>query len=191
VSGTQAKGAAWTPERLTQLSKSEVENLRANAIRLSASELVAKCDEELGRRAPPKNSPRSGQRPSSSGDVVTGYHFVCANDRGVTPMDDGCFRSGSWVVSEDRVRQSIEYGAYLALHESKAVPSYRQGRILNYARTPRAMVDGEQPEGIEFLVEATNEAYEWVGTGAGEKGYRWEKFAGAPVASDRTDGEDQ
>jgi hypothetical protein len=31
-------------------------------------------------------------------------------------------------------------------------------------------------EGIEFCVQPENAKYEWVGDGAGEKGYKWSKL---------------
>lgn len=80
-------------------------------------------------------------------------------------------------------------GAYLALHESKAEVSYRQGQIVDYATTERNMLHQEDAEpqtkfGVEFVVEATDNPYEWVGEGAGEKGYLWRDTA-ADVATGR------
>jgi hypothetical protein len=35
-------------------------------------------------------------------------------------------------------------------------------------------------EGIEFLVQGTSEPYDWVGGGAGEKGYQWTEVVTPP-----------
>ncbi|MBM3527489.1 MAG: hypothetical protein FJX62_05320 [Alphaproteobacteria bacterium] len=159
--------------------------MRKNAVRLGATDLVTMCDEHLQSRTPVQKKPTQDTHSEHSAtDVVTGYHFVCARDRGVSPAEPGHFWSGSWVVAEGNVRNSLKYDAYLALHESKTAPSYRQGKIVRYRRSARDMLPAEAPgaasrreEGIEFLVRETNEPYAWVGGGAGEKGYRWTKIA--------------
>jgi hypothetical protein len=33
--------------------------------------------------------------------------------------------------------------------------------------------ENRRDEGIEFLIDETNEPYVWIGSGSGEKGYRW------------------
>jgi hypothetical protein len=178
----------WTPEKLAAKSSKEVDAIRRNAVRLGAADLVTMCDEDLKLRAPAqKKQPRYAHSEHSGTDVVTGYHFVCARDRGVSPAEPGRFWSGSWVVAEANVRNSLKYDAYLALHESKTTPSYRQGKILEYRRSARDMLPADAPgaglrreEGIEFLVQETIEPYAWVGGGAGEKGYRWTKIVASP-----------
>lgn len=47
------------------------------------------------------------------------------------------------------------------------------------------MIDKDN-EGIEFLVQETGQPYEWVGAGAGEKGYEWSKRSsrGSPGRED-------
>ncbi len=189
---TKDPAAAWTSERIAKLDKAEITNLRANAIRLGVDVIVERCDDELLHRAPKKQRSREHQAPHSNDSVVTGYHVVCADDRGVTQLDNGRFRSGSWVIAEENVRRSLEYGAYLALHQTKADLSYRQGRILDYARTPRVMVESETgaktEEGIEFLVQATEEPYAWVGTATGERGYRWANMKTGKPIPDPADG---
>jgi hypothetical protein len=181
----------YTREKLSLESRQNVDTIRKNASRLGASDLVEMCDRDLESRAPTK-SKRSQEAHSkvSSADIVTGYHFVCERDRGVTQLGDGCFWTGSWVVAEDNVRNSLKYGAYVALHEAKSEVSYRQGQILNYRRSPRDMLgvnksdlEVKTEEGIEFLVREANEPYAWVGTSTGEKGYRWAKIASTAVAS--------
>lgn len=180
----------WTAERIAELNDSDLKSLAENATRLNAEEIARLCAAELEMRAPVKRSRRTVGGPGRSpSEVVIGYHFVCERDRGVTVLDDGRFKSGSWVVAEDKVEQSIRHGAYLALHESKADPSYRQGKIVGYQTTERNMLrkDETKPQtrtGIEFLVEATDQSYDWVGDASGEKGYKWSDSA----ASDSPDG---
>jgi hypothetical protein len=178
----------YSPEKLAQQSRENVETIRKNAIRLGAIDLVEMCDRDLESRSPRKVKRVGEAHPRlSNTDVIVGYHFVCVRDRGVTLIGDGRFRSGSWVVAEQNIKNSLRYGAYLALHESKSEPSYRQGQILNYQRTPRDMLpsgaDGEDTrveQGIEFLVRGTDQPYAWVGAGTGEKGYEWAKISGLP-----------
>jgi hypothetical protein len=185
---TKSFSHTWTLEKLASKSRQEVEATRKNAARLGAIDLMNMCDADLKLRAPKqKTSVNRPQSEHSRTDVVTGYHFVCARDRGVNPAEPGHFWSGSWVVAEANVRNSLKHDAYLALHESKSDPSYRQGRILNYRRSLRDMLPTDAPgaesrreEGIEFLVHETNEPYTWVGGGAGEKGYRWTKLVSMP-----------
>ena len=163
----------WTPEKLAELTRVELQQLRDNAIRLNDDRVAALCTEELSRRGTtsrPVSSRKSGQR--SHGDVVSEYHFVCERGLGVTDAGDGCFWSGSWVVSESNVTESIKYGAQLALHESKAEPSYLQGEIIDFRRASRDMI-AKTNSGIEFLVRATDRPLDWIGGGSGEKGYRW------------------
>lgn len=168
----------WTPEKVAALDKRELANLLENAKHGNAADVVSMCEAELTTRAPAKV--RSGKlaktkRPS---DFVSEYHFVCGRDRGVIELGNGRFTSGSWVVSVENVRRSLQYGAILALHETKAHKSYRQGRITKYEIASREMVAGKVEEGVEFLVEAFDEPLDWYGDGAGEKGYRW-----APVVA--------
>jgi hypothetical protein len=176
----------YTPDKLARESRENVETIRRNAARLGAIDLVKMCDSDLQVRPSPKSKQNRKARPKlSDTDVVTGYHFVCGRDRGVAQIRNGQFWSGSWVVAEINVKNSLKYGAYLALHESKSETSYRQGQILDYRRSPRDMLHSDKlgeeaktDEGIEFLVQETNEPYAWVGEGTGEKGYRWTKIAG-------------
>ena len=174
---------SWTPEKLRLQNRKSLETILKNAVRLGANDLIELCNNELKARGPQKEkrAPRT-QAQHSEIDVVTGYHFVCQGDRGVTQIGDDRFWSGSWVVAESNVRNSLKYGAYLALHEAKSDASYRQGQILDHRRSARDMLlqteEGNRTEeGIEFLVQGTSEPYAWVGAGAGEKGYLWTKVA--------------
>src|SRR5215204_4513782 len=168
---------SWTTEKLKALDLKQLQSLRGNAVRLGAGDLIQLCDDELQTRRVPKASRVGRTQPEhSETDVVTGYHFVCGRGLGVIEIEGGRFWSGSWVVADDNVRNSIKYGAYLALHEKKSDFSYRQGRIIDYRRSPRDMVS-KTGDGIEFLVQGTREPYNWVGAGAGEKGYQWTQLS--------------
>jgi hypothetical protein len=179
---------SYTPEKLALESRKALETIHKNAVRLGANDLIELCNSELKARAPQK-AKRAARSQANHSDtaVVTGYHFVCQRDRGVILDGDDQFWSGSWVVAEINVRASISYGAYLALHESKADESYRQGQILDYRRSPRDMLSqtdegSKTEEGIEFLVRSTKEPYVWEGAGSGEKGYRWTNMVATPTA---------
>ena len=163
----------WTPEKLAMKTRAEIEDLRARAVRLGAADLVRMCDLDLSSR--PLKAIRPGKNSTAKKlhrQVVLGYHFVCSKGRGVSEEADGRFWSGSWVVAEQNVKESIRRGAYLALHETKAATSYRQGKVVAYRKSPREMIDKEN-DGIEFLVEETDQQLSWVGSGSGEKGYYW------------------
>jgi hypothetical protein len=177
---TPAKSTQWkpTPELLQEYCRSRIETVRQNALKRGSTEIVAMCDAELANRVPAKKGHAAHASPRhSSTDFVSEYHFVCAGDRGVTVLSDGRFKTGSWVVAEATVIQSLRYGAIVALHESRSTPSYRQGRIVDFALTVRNMLaeNVEKTEtGIEFLVVSTPEPLNWIGDATGEKGYRWE-----------------
>jgi hypothetical protein len=164
---------SWTSEKLSSLSKSDLKSLSANAERMKSLDLMELCNAELISRAPMKASAKSSSK-NSMDEVVTGFHFVCTNNRGVVDNGDGSFWSGSWVVAENRVQECIEYEGYLALHENKNEGSYRQGRVVSYRRAPRDMIERDN-EGIEFLVIEDGLHKDWVGSGSGEKGYLWSK----------------
>jgi len=174
---------AWTPERIANLDQKALQALSDNAHRYEIEGLAQLCAAELESRTSAKFSRKGVKRPRRSlSTVVVGYHFVCQRDRGVTNLEGGRFKSGSWVVKEENVQESLRRDAYLALHENKTERSYRQGQIVGYNLTERDMLKGGETEpqtrvGIEFLVEATSEPYDWIGDGAGEKGYRWSDLA--------------
>jgi hypothetical protein len=96
--------------------------------------------------------------------TVRGLHFVCRNDLNVTDHGDGTFETGSWYVA----RQHAETAEYVALHESKAERSYRHGRILRWYTV---LYEGKTR--VVFVVCQEGPLREWVGDGAGEKGYAW------------------
>jgi hypothetical protein len=170
---------SWTPEFIAALDLPKLQSLRANASRLNEQGIVDICNAELEQRKPQKR-PRSETEesvPSRKGQCVVGFHFVCANDKGVMQNPDGTFWSGTWVVNRAHVDRAIEVKGYFALHSSKSELSYRQGVIKAWRKAERERQYGEQPTkvevGIDFLIEPTSEPYQWIGTGSGEKGYNW------------------
>lgn len=163
----------WTPERLAKLALKELRSLHDNALRKNAIEVVSLCEQELACRASIKTSRAPTERiKSDKGSIVIGYHFVCKNSKGVIDNNNGTFWTGSWVVARKNVDESIRYGAYVALHESKDKPSYRQGQILEYRLRERDMVDRDNI-GIEFKIAEDDKPRLWVGDGSAEKGYNW------------------
>jgi len=168
-----AKPHGYTPEKLVGWELAKLRALHENAIRLGEEALAEMCAQEIESRKPQKTSRLQSEHSENS--FVSEYHFVCAKDRGVMAGGPGRFWSGSWVVAEANVKKSIEYGAHLALHETKAERSYRQGKIVDYRRGERDMIDKDN-FGIEFLIEEDNNSLVWAGGGSGEKGYKWEEL---------------
>jgi hypothetical protein len=174
----------WTAERIAALPIEQVKVLRDNALRCGDGTIAALCEEAIGKRTParkrePQRAPRI--RPpaaSHAGQVVVGFHFVCPQEKGITRNEDGTIWTGTWVVAPVHAEFGSKSGAYVALHASKAEPSYVQGTICDWRRSKR---DREYVEdrpvrtefGIDFLLQPTDEPYEWQGDGAGEKGYVW------------------
>ncbi len=95
---------------------------------------------------------------------VIGLHFVCRDDRNVIDHGDGTFDTGFWYVSQ----RHADTAEYLALHDSRAQRSYRQGRVLDWWTTPY-----EGKTRIVFRVREDGVRREWCGGGTGERGYRW------------------
>ncbi len=95
---------------------------------------------------------------------VVEIHLICREGLNVVDLGNEHFRSGYWKISERHAKTAL----YICLHESKNKTSYRQGLIENWERSE------ERPERIIFYAKAMNNPMEWVGNGAGEKGYRWE-----------------
>lgn len=91
---------------------------------------------------------------------VVGIHLVCRGGTNLEELGDGCFKSGYWKIAE----QSASTAEYLALHENKNTPSYKQGIIKSYERYEDRLI---------FYVKETETPKEWVGDGTGEKGYLW------------------
>ncbi|MEL7035765.1 MAG: hypothetical protein AAFO04_09145 [Cyanobacteria bacterium J06592_8] len=78
----------------------------------------------------------------------------------VEDLGDGRFKTGYWKISE----AAANTAHYLALHNQKNLPSYKQGIIDNYERSDDRTI---------FYVRETDKPMEWVGNGTGEKGYLW------------------
>jgi hypothetical protein len=83
----------WTRERVEQLSKQDIEQLRANAERLGETSVVAVCDEALSTR--PK---AAGKRKASSATKAQGRRLISRTKafqaRGVVLPDVGSSWSG-------------------------------------------------------------------------------------------------
>jgi hypothetical protein len=180
MSAGEHQMVAWTSERIAELSIEGVKSLRENARRLANSEVVDLCDAEIARRAPVHTkSPRvKATSESRYGQVVGGFHFVCDKGKGVTNNADGTLWTGTWVVDQVHAERGEKLGAYVALHESKAEPSYLQGIVRGWRKAEREHEYAEgRPvkieSGIVFLLQPTKEPYQWKGDGAGEKGYFW------------------
>jgi hypothetical protein len=178
----------WTAEKLSALDLTKLKVIRENAERKGAVDLVVMCDAQIAARRPAATSRQQNPARSEAGDVVTEYHFVCRDDRGVTFNPDGTFWSTSWVVSEEVIKKSLRYGAKLALHNSKAEQSYRQGTIKEYRRIDD-FADGEVESRIDFLVTSDDAPLDWAGSGAGEKGYKRINSSGNAATSNTFDSE--
>jgi hypothetical protein len=169
--------AAWTPERIAELSIEDVKKLRENAKKLASSQVVDLCDADIARRAPLRSKlpPTRATSESRFGQVVAGFHFVCDKGKGVSNNPDGTIWTGTWVVDQAHAERGEKIAAYVALHTTKAEPSYLQGIIRGWRKTMREQQYAEgRPvkieSGIDFLLEPTTEPYQWEGDGAGEKG---------------------
>jgi hypothetical protein len=176
------KAPIWTNERIQGLSTAQIESLKVNAERMGSVELVFLCQDVMETRKSVKAALKQIKSEALDAGYVAGYHFICERARGVEHLKDGIFWSGSWVVSEANAKLSLEYGAYLSLHERKSDQSYLQGEVIDIRVAPRSMVDKENT-GIEFKVRATDQPYDWIGTGTGEKGYLWEPLKTRSVSS--------
>jgi hypothetical protein len=151
----------WTQEKLIALEPKGLENVRVGATKRGDKELAAWCDEiQLARKKPTLRV----------SDSVIGFHFICHAEYEVTELPDGTFWSGVWAVKEDHCDIAMELGGYVALHESKLVLSYRQGKIVEWKLEPRTK--GKTAMGISFLLEPLTEALRWYGNASGERGYR-------------------
>jgi hypothetical protein len=169
----------WTSEKLSAYSTEQIKTLRENASRKGNADVVAMCDAELLRRKPTKSKPnRSISASSHSGEVVLGFHFVCANEQGVVRNSDGTAWTGTWVVAREHAERAPVIGTYVALHSTKSERSYLQGTIKDVRRRERerSYAEGQTVQtefGYDFQFELTDIPYEWQGGGSGEKGYAW------------------
>jgi len=169
----------WTKEKVGELSTEGIEALRENALRQSRHDLVQLCDEELARQKPVrKRKPPLHVAENHQGKYVREFHFVCVDELSVVRNADGTIWTRTWVVSEEHAESAQRYGSLVALHSSKAEPSYLQGTIIDWRKAPRERrYSGDKPaqisEGVDFLFRPSNVALPWKGDGAGEKGYGW------------------
>ena len=151
----------WTAQRLAELDSRQVRQISENAAKIGRHDIVEMCECALENRL------RSGRRQMR----VSEFHFVCSADTGVSVKDDGTFATGVWKVSEVHKEPSIRLKTVLALHETKAQPSYRQGTIVGWDDVPRGEFgDGV---GVRFIIAPLDIPIAWFGEGSGEKGYRW------------------
>lgn len=166
----------WTAEKIAALTTQQIKDLKINAEKKGAAVVLALCDDELTRRKPaPK---RSTKLHSRKGHYVSCFHFICPKENEVIRNSGGTIWSGTWVVSEENAETSLRYGGKVALHTSKAEPSYLQGVIKGWRKSPRKneYADGikvKTSHGIDFLLEPFNQQLLWVGDATGEKGYDW------------------
>jgi hypothetical protein len=124
------KKVEWTPGRVSALSLDRLKCLRVNALRYEDHYLVSLCDAEIASRVlSPKAARTVSRRSGRSGRFVTGFHFVCERDKGVTTNSDGTFWTGTWVVDQRHAERAPAVNAYVALHATKSEPSYRQGVV--------------------------------------------------------------
>jgi hypothetical protein len=168
----------WTAEEIAKRSDEELKSLRLNAIRHGKEEVVVLCDAELAARKPPKAVKRAAESGDRADQYVSELHFVCPGELGVTKRPDGLIVTGTWVVSADVAEQGLKHSSIVALHASKAEPSYIQGEIVNWEVRPReSRYTGDEinktREGIDFTIRLTNAALPWQGDATGEKGYLW------------------
>jgi len=168
----------WTEEEVAKRTSDQIKALRQNAIRLAEQAIVDLCDAELTRRKPPKRPKIASEREHRVGFYVSEFHFVCPDELGVTRNSDGTLASGIWVVSATNAVTAEKYGSMVALHMTRAEPSYIQGRIKGWQQKPREnKYSGDQltkiKSGIEFIIEPTSTPLVWQGDATGEKGYAW------------------
>jgi hypothetical protein len=172
--------APWSRERIGKLPNEEVESLRKNAERLGDTEIVQLCREEQIRRKPVRVK-EAGGIIDHDGQYVCEFHFVCPRELGIIRNQDGTIWTGTWVVADEHAENAITHGAIVSLHVSRGEPSYLQGGILAWRKSPRQpRYSGEQQtqivEGIDFLFEPSNHPMPWKGDATGEKGYAWAPF---------------
>jgi hypothetical protein len=172
----------WTKDKIAGLSGDQIKLLRENAAKYGRREIVDLCDGELLRQKPPRVRKVSDSvSEDHSGQYVSEFHFICPNELGITRNNDGTIWTGTWVVAEAHAENAIRYESLVSLHSSKAEPSYLQGTVKAWRKSPRQpRYSGEQltqtREGIDLLFEPSNLSLPWKGDAAGEKGYAWKRL---------------
>ncbi|PYP88681.1 MAG: hypothetical protein DMF61_05730 [Blastocatellia bacterium AA13] len=97
-------------------------------------------------------------------------HFVCRRGHRVEEQNDGTFRTSSWVIKPEHIREGLVF----ALHDAHAEPSYLQGEVIGLIK----VIDDRKPSGrrlrrVELHVRKTPGALPWRGTGTREKSFVW------------------
>ena len=174
--------AEWTREQIARLPNDQIETLCENAARLGRQEIIVLCDEELSRRKPIRAKDMVSVRDDRRDQYVSEFHFVCPSELGITRNQDGTIWTGTWVVAEEHAERAVRYGAFVSLHPSRAEPSYLQGRVKAWRKSPRqrhysGLQRTQVEEGIDFLFEPSNSPLPWKGDATGEKGYAWASLA--------------
>jgi hypothetical protein len=168
----------WTSEEIAKRTTEDIKALRENAHRQKREDIVALCDVELEKRKPSRQNRIAKGDNRTTGQFVSEFHFVCPNELGVTRNSDGSIWTGTWVVAEDNAIDAEAYGSVVALHTNKAEPSYIQGTIKGWRRSPREKRYSEDQlvkttSGIDFLFVPDKGPIPWKGDATGEKGYFW------------------
>jgi hypothetical protein len=177
----------WTKEEIEKRTSDEVKALRDNAARRGNQQIVELCEAELVRRKPVRVKTTRPEIPDENRDgyYVSEFHFVCPNELAVRRNPDGSIWTGTWVVAAAKAEAGQKYNSLVALHTTKANPSYLQGTIKDWKKMPREAryADGQMVRtefGIDFLIEPTHTPVPWKGDGAGEKGYAWDLIPSLP-----------
>lgn len=100
-----------------------------------------------------KNRPRKPIAPVPR----AGIHIVCRDDEGITLLSDGRFESRTWAISDPNTK-AIDY---IALHQQRGAPSYRQGRVIGIRQ------DTTRPERFVFVCEPELARLPWPGSARG------------------------
>lgn len=95
-----------------------------------------------------------------------GIHLLCRDDLGVTELEDGTFETRAWRVDE----KWLHSAAYVALHQRKSEPSYRQGRLIEFR------VDAERSDRYLLVVEPEGASVQWPGSQRGQNSIGIRRF---------------
>lgn len=171
----------WTKETISQLPKPKIETLRENALRGGHQAIADLCVEVLLELQPARSSKGSSNE-DRQGYYVSEFHFICPNELGVIRDADGSIWTGTWVVAERHLNHALQYNSLVCLHSAKAEPSYLQGVVKGWRKSPRDKKytgpnETQINEGIDFLIDLSDVHLPWVGDGTGEKGYAWKPLS--------------
>ncbi len=105
-------------------------------------------------------------------------HFVCHDRQGVEDENNETFTTGRWVVRPELVRP--ERKIVVALHETRAAPSYLQGTVQHLERVVEGTTaSGRRQRRVVLRIKKSSTPFPWKGKGSGEKGYVWARTTGA------------